>query len=187
MDKNRVPPGEPFPIEEIVSATPEEAEAFRDQSAVPEAAALIRQMRKSAGLSQRQLAALAGTSQPHLSELERGTGSQGPTFLMLQRIAKACGAKLRVEISDQRVTSPLTMQVCKVAEYEHSRWAADYSQGSFEVGNKCVSGTPFAEPWPKIWDRYRRGLGYGLNAFHYIDSDNASNPVIPGPTVLVKK
>ena len=182
MDKNRVPPGEPFPVEEIVSATPEEAEAFRDQSAVLEAAALIRQMREAAGLKQRQLASLVGTSQPHLSELERGTGSQGPTFLMLQRIAKACGAKLRVEISDQRVTSPLTMQVCKVAEYEHSGWAADYLQGSLEV-----SGSPFAEPWPKVWDRYCRGLGYGLDAFHYVDSDNASKPVIPGPNVLVKK
>jgi len=98
MDKNRVPAGEPFPIEEIVSATPEGAEAFRDQSAVLEAAALIRQMREAAGLTQRGLARLVGTSQPHLSELERGTGTQGPTFLMLRKIAKACGTTLRMEI-----------------------------------------------------------------------------------------
>src|SRR5208282_5757058 len=101
MDNNRVPAGEPFPIEEIVSATPEGAEAFRDQSAVLEAAALIRQMRDSAGLTQRSLARLVGTSQPHLSELERGTGTQGPTFLMLQKIAKACGTTLRMEIGNK--------------------------------------------------------------------------------------
>lgn len=101
MSKKGIPAGEPFPVEEIVSATPEGAQAYRDQSAVLEAAAIIRQMREGARLTQRELAQRIGTTQPHISELERGTGTQGPTFLMLRRIAKACGTELRVEVGSQ--------------------------------------------------------------------------------------
>lgn len=94
----RVDDGEPFPVEEIAAATPEAAAAFRDQTAVLRAAAWIREMREGAGFTQRELARRVGTTQPYLSELERGTGAQGPSFLMLDRIATACGRVLRVEV-----------------------------------------------------------------------------------------
>ena len=89
---------EVFPVEKLASVTPEGAAAFRDQSSVLRAAALIRDMREAAGFTQRELAKRVGTTQPHLSELERGTGAQGPTFMMLENIATACGRVLRVEI-----------------------------------------------------------------------------------------
>jgi len=103
MPQSDMTAGEPFPIEEIASATPEGAAAFRDQTAVLRAAAWIREMREAAGFTQRDLAKLVGTSQPYLSELERGTGTQGPTFLMLEKIATACGRVLRVEVAVQEI------------------------------------------------------------------------------------
>ena len=92
--------GEVFPLEEIATATPASAAAFREQTAVLRAAALIREMRETAGFTQRELARLIGTSQPHLSDLERGTGTQGPSFVMLDKIANACGRVLRIEADE---------------------------------------------------------------------------------------
>jgi len=91
--------GEPFPLQEIAGADPDSARAFNEQSVILRAGAVIRNMRETAGLSQRELARRLQTSQAHLSELERGTGTQGPTVLMLQKIARACGADLRIEAS----------------------------------------------------------------------------------------
>ena len=95
----QVEDGEPFPAEDIAAATPEGAAAFHDQTAVLRAASWIREMREGAGFTQRELARRVGTTQPYLSELERGTGAQGPSFLMLDRIAAACGRVLRVEVA----------------------------------------------------------------------------------------
>ena len=102
MPRNHAPPGDPFPLEDIISATPESVRAFRDQSVILRAGALIRQMREAAGITQREMARRVRTSQPHLSDLERGTGTQGPTVLMLQRIAEACGTTLSFEVSGRR-------------------------------------------------------------------------------------
>lgn len=56
---------------------------------------LIRAMRLSAGLSQRALAAKAGTSQPALARYERGTTT--PSLPTLRRLAEACGRRLTVD------------------------------------------------------------------------------------------
>ncbi len=69
-------------------ADPEVRAGFEEQAAVLEAARLVRDLRES-----------AGTSQAHLSMLERGVGRYGPTYLMLRKIATACGARLQVSAS----------------------------------------------------------------------------------------
>jgi len=46
-------------------------------------------MRRGAGLSQRALAAKAGTSQPAIARYERGAAT--PSWETLQRLASACG------------------------------------------------------------------------------------------------
>jgi uncharacterized protein (TIGR02271 family) len=84
-----------FSIQEHLG-DPEVRKGYEEQGAVIEAAHLIRQMREAAGLSQEALANRLGTSQSHLSALENGTGRQGPTFLMLSRIAEASGQKLQI-------------------------------------------------------------------------------------------
>jgi chaperonin GroES len=77
---------------------PEVQRGYQEQGAVVEAAALVRRMREAAGISQAALAARVGTSQAHLSMLERGVGRHGPTFLMLRKIAGACGQELDISL-----------------------------------------------------------------------------------------
>jgi len=77
-------------------------QGYEEQGAVVEAAALVRQMRAAAGLSQAALATRIGTSQAHLSMLERGVGRHGPTFLLLHKIARACGQELEISVRPTR-------------------------------------------------------------------------------------
>lgn len=55
---------------------------------------LVRGMRLSAGLSQRALARRAGTSQPAVVRYEGGAAT--PSWETLQRLAAACGRRLRI-------------------------------------------------------------------------------------------
>lgn len=57
-------------------------------------AALVREMRLSAGLSQRRLAQLAGTSQPAVARYEQGHAT--PSWETLERVAGACGKQVRI-------------------------------------------------------------------------------------------
>lgn len=58
-------------------------------------AAALRRARRDAGLSQRDLARRAGTSQSTLSAYE--AGSKQPSAATLSRLLEACGARLSVE------------------------------------------------------------------------------------------
>lgn len=55
---------------------------------------LIREARKRAGLTQRELAERAGTSQPAIARYE--TGISDPSLETLRRIVRACDLDLRV-------------------------------------------------------------------------------------------
>lgn len=63
---------------------------------------LARELRLGAGLSQRALARRAGTSQPAVARYERGVAT--PSWETLQRLAVACGQRLR--ISAEAVPDP---------------------------------------------------------------------------------
>lgn len=56
---------------------------------------LVRAMRLSAGLSQRALAQRANTSQPAIARYEKGFAT--PSWETLQRLAAACGRRLKIE------------------------------------------------------------------------------------------
>ncbi|HUY64408.1 MAG TPA: helix-turn-helix transcriptional regulator [Acidimicrobiales bacterium] len=55
----------------------------------------VRAARRRVGMSQVELARLAGTSQPSVARLERGLVS--PTVISLDRIARALGAELVID------------------------------------------------------------------------------------------
>jgi transcriptional regulator with XRE-family HTH domain len=55
---------------------------------------MVRKLRRGAGISQRALATRAGTSQPAIARYERGTAT--PSWDTLQRLAAACGQRLRL-------------------------------------------------------------------------------------------
>jgi predicted nucleotidyltransferase/DNA-binding XRE family transcriptional regulator len=62
---------------------------------VTDVAALIRQARGEAGLTQSELAAATGTSQPALARYE--TGASLPTLPTLERLLAACGRSLQLD------------------------------------------------------------------------------------------
>jgi len=65
-------------------------------------APLVRRLRRGAGLSQRDLARRAGTSQPAVARYERGAAT--PSWETLERLAAACGQ--RVQLSTQALPDP---------------------------------------------------------------------------------
>ncbi len=72
--------------------------------------ALIRQLRLSAGLSQRALACRADTSQPAIARYERGVAT--PAWETLQRLAAACGQRLT--ISAEAVPEPHDVELAEL-------------------------------------------------------------------------
>ncbi|NLA35424.1 MAG: helix-turn-helix transcriptional regulator [Actinobacteria bacterium] len=58
---------------------------------------MIRTARTGAGLSQRELAARSGTSQPNISAYEHGT--RDPSWATLRRIVEASGARLVARVT----------------------------------------------------------------------------------------
>lgn len=66
---------------------------------------VLAQARRQAGLSQRDLAQRAGTSQPAIARLEQGRAS--PTFATLERLAAAAGFALRVELVPKSPSDPV--------------------------------------------------------------------------------
>ena len=59
-------------------------------------AKVVRKLRLAAGLSQRDLARLAGTSQPAVARYESCAAT--PSWETLQRLAAACGRRLAIEV-----------------------------------------------------------------------------------------
>lgn len=58
---------------------------------------IVRTLREQARLSQRDLAARAGTSQPAIARYERGVST--PSWETLERLAEACGQRIEVEVA----------------------------------------------------------------------------------------
>ena len=69
----------------------------------------ITAMRESRGLSQKQLAERADTTQQQISRLE-STGYKGHSLSMLRRVAEALGTKLLVQFSESPVTTAKACQ-----------------------------------------------------------------------------
>ena len=67
---------------------------------ITDAASLLRRARELAGLSQRELAERAGTSQPAVARLESGSGSV--TVPTLARLLAAAGFELSMDLVPQR-------------------------------------------------------------------------------------
>lgn len=65
---------------------------------------VIRNARQSAGLTQKELASLAGTSQPTVALYE--SGKRDPSSATLLRLVQACGGQLHLSTGHQRVRTP---------------------------------------------------------------------------------
>src|SRR3990167_9415714 len=83
-------------IEEQKKNDPEFAEHYRRELLINEISRMIVQLRNAAHLTQEQLAAKAGTTQPVIARLESGTDTRMPSLALLSRIAIASHAKLHI-------------------------------------------------------------------------------------------
>lgn len=84
----------------------------------PRYAQLVREARAGAGLSQRELARRAGTSQAVISAYENG--QREPGFAQLERLLAAAGYKVHVSLrptaSQSRSRAPLPLDVAESDE-----------------------------------------------------------------------
>jgi HTH-type transcriptional regulator / antitoxin HipB len=83
------------------AASPERARGYQKAKAALEWGEQVREEREAAGLTQAELAAAVGTSQPAIARLEAGGVS--PTLDTLSRVAEALGLELVVEFRSARV------------------------------------------------------------------------------------
>ena len=70
------------------------------------AASIVRQAREQAGLSQRELAERAGTSQPAVARVEAGRGTV--TVATLERLVAAAGLDLAWALDARKSEDPVT-------------------------------------------------------------------------------
>ena len=84
-------------------------EGYEARAVIMRVAREIRSMRINAGLTQTQLARRAGMSQPEISRLEAGVGTQGPGVETLSRLAAACNKEFVPTIQDP--TTPAKAEV----------------------------------------------------------------------------
>jgi transcriptional regulator with XRE-family HTH domain len=80
---------------------PDFVERFRKAGEAWEVALKLAALRKEAGLSQKELARLVGTSQQQVSRLE-SPHYEGHSLSMIRRVAEVLGATVRVEIERGR-------------------------------------------------------------------------------------
>jgi|SRR5262249_27435704 len=108
-------------------------------SAALRAGDLIRTMRKTAGLSQSELAARMGVKQSRVSEIEAGLGAQGPTWDVMERVASACGRDLRALPALEPSTSSVPKEVKDAANRYFQTDVLTFMQG--DLDSRLTGGT----------------------------------------------
>ena len=90
--------------------------------------AIVRELRLGTGLSQRGLAQRANTSQPAIARYERGVAT--PSWETMQRLASACGRRLRVsvEIVPDPADVELAEQLLELTPLERLRALPRYAR-----------------------------------------------------------
>jgi transcriptional regulator with XRE-family HTH domain len=77
------------------------AKRFKKAGEAWDVAIQLAQLRRRTGLSQQELAKRVGTSQQQISRLE-SPSYEGHTLSMLRRVAEVLGARVRVEIKENK-------------------------------------------------------------------------------------
>ena len=72
------------------------SEHYEKELLINAIAKVVLEMRQAAHLTQKELAKRAGTTQPVIARLEKGSDKRVPSLLLLERIARAARAKLRI-------------------------------------------------------------------------------------------
>jgi len=84
-------------LDRLTGNDPQLREQIERETVNVQVAQLIYDARTKAGLTQKQLAGLIGTSQPNIARLE-DADYEGHSLTMLQRIAKALNQRLEISL-----------------------------------------------------------------------------------------
>lgn len=84
-------------LDRLTGNDPQLREQIERETVNAQVAQLIFDARTKAGLTQKQLAVLIGTSQPNIARLE-DADYEGHSLTMLQRIAKALNQRLEISL-----------------------------------------------------------------------------------------
>ena len=90
-------------IKRAKAASAERRVGYKEAKEAFELAERVRQARERVGLTQAELAARIGSTQPAVARLEAGGST--PTFVTLRRIAAALGLELVVELRARRAAA----------------------------------------------------------------------------------
>ncbi len=90
-------------IERAKTASEERRSGYKQAKEAFELAERVRQARERVGLTQAELAARIGSTQPAVARLEAGGNT--PSFATLRRIAAALGFELVIELRPRRVAA----------------------------------------------------------------------------------
>jgi transcriptional regulator with XRE-family HTH domain len=102
---------------------------------------LIRTARLDRGLTQRELAKLARTSQPAIARLEKGSNS--PSVATLERVLGGLGLRLEIEArsTDTGVDRTLIAQALRATAEERVRRVAQAARGIEEMRRAFIAST----------------------------------------------
>ena len=85
------------------------------------ASILLREARRTAGLSQRALAHRAHTSQPRISRIE--SGAEDPSYGQLEKLIAACGLELTARVTMSSISpddlAQTTADLARAADLSH--------------------------------------------------------------------
>jgi len=87
-------------MDHLTLSSEEGRAAYQEQRLTLEVGRTIRQARKSADLTQTELAIRAGIDQGDLSRLETGQGVRGATIAIVERVAHALGREVVIQFVD---------------------------------------------------------------------------------------
>jgi len=95
-------PSASFDFDRVLHGNPHALQAAQVSATIAEAGELVRRVRVRKGLGQVTLAKKVNMTQPHISEIERGLGPNGPTVATLARILRELGDELLIQSKQEQ-------------------------------------------------------------------------------------
>ncbi len=104
MDPSQNPRGRssPFDFDRLIGDNSEVRRAADGAEILASVGELVRRVRTARGMTQSELARRTGLTQAHISELERGLGTNGPTVVTLTRIVSELGDTALIDTAKER-------------------------------------------------------------------------------------
>jgi transcriptional regulator with XRE-family HTH domain len=106
----------PVDLDRLIGDDPKAKQAARATHFMTMAGEMVRRARTAHEVSQPELARRTGCTQAHISELERGLGSKGPTVATLGRIMDELGEELVIETASAQAAKQAAKRDAQVAD-----------------------------------------------------------------------